>query len=42
VFRESVEPGYQITPVYISAMIDHISNANLGSRNTGITGAGAR
>lgn len=42
-FRESVELGYQITPVYsISAMVDHISNANLGSHNAGITNAGAR
>jgi lipid A 3-O-deacylase len=42
-FRESVELGYQITPVYsVSAMVDHISNANLGSHNAGITNAGAR
>jgi lipid A 3-O-deacylase len=42
-FRESVELGYQITPVYsISAMVDHISNANLGNHNAGITNAGAR
>lgn len=42
-FRESVELGYQITPVYsISAIVDHISNANLGSHNAGITNAGAR
>jgi lipid A 3-O-deacylase len=42
-FRESVEIGYQITPVYsISAMVDHISNANLASHNAGITNAGAR
>jgi lipid A 3-O-deacylase len=42
-FRESIELGYQITPVYsISAMVDHISNANLGSHNAGITNAGAR
>jgi lipid A 3-O-deacylase len=42
-FRESVELGYQLTPVYsISAMVDHISNANLASRNAGITNAGAR
>lgn len=42
-FRESVELGYQITPVYsISAMVDHISNANLASHNAGITNAGAR
>ncbi|MBV8652047.1 MAG: acyloxyacyl hydrolase [Alphaproteobacteria bacterium] len=42
-FRESVELGYQITPVYsISGIVDHISNANLASRNAGITSAGAR
>ncbi len=42
-FRESVELGYQITPVFsISGMVDHISNANLGSHNAGITNAGAR
>jgi lipid A 3-O-deacylase len=42
-FRESIELGYQITPVYsISAMVDHVSNANLGSHNAGITNAGAR
>jgi lipid A 3-O-deacylase len=42
-FRESIELGYQITPVYsVSAMVDHISNANLGSHNAGITNAGAR
>jgi lipid A 3-O-deacylase len=42
-FRESVELGYQITPVYsISAIVDHISNANLASHNAGITSAGAR
>jgi len=42
-FRESVELGYQITPVYsISAIVDHISNANLASHNAGITNAGAR
>jgi lipid A 3-O-deacylase len=42
-FRESVELGYQLTPVYsISGIVDHISNANLGSHNAGITSAGAR
>jgi lipid A 3-O-deacylase len=42
-FREAVELGYQITPVYsISAIVDHISNANLGNHNAGITSAGAR
>jgi lipid A 3-O-deacylase len=42
-FRESVELGYQLTPVYsISAMVDHISNANLANHNAGITNAGMR
>jgi lipid A 3-O-deacylase len=42
-FRESIELAYRITPLYtISLMVDHISNANLGSRNAGITNAGAR
>ena len=42
-FRESAELGYQINPtVSISAILDHISNANLAPRNAGITSAGAR
>ncbi len=42
-FRESVELGYQITPIYsISVMVDHISNANLASHNAGITNIGGR
>ena len=42
-FRESVELGYQITPVIsVSAILDHISNANLANHNAGITSAGAR
>jgi lipid A 3-O-deacylase len=42
-FRESAEIGYQINPrLNISAILDHISNANLGVRNAGITSAGAR
>lgn len=42
-FRESAELGYQITPIVsVSAMLDHISNANLAPRNAGITSAGAR
>jgi len=42
-FRESAELGYQINPtVSISAILDHISNANLGVHNAGITSAGAR
>jgi lipid A 3-O-deacylase len=42
-FRESAEIGYQVTPkVSVSAIIDHISNANLGRHNAGITSAGGR
>jgi lipid A 3-O-deacylase len=42
-FRESAELGYQINPTLsISAILDHISNANLAPRNAGITSAGAR
>ena len=42
-FRESAELGYQINPAFnISALLDHISNANLAPRNAGITSAGAR
>lgn len=42
-FRESLELGYQINPVVsVSALLDHISNANLAPRNAGITSAGAR
>jgi lipid A 3-O-deacylase len=42
-FRESAELGYQVTPtISVSAILDHISNANLAPRNAGITSAGAR
>jgi len=42
-FRESAELGYQVTPtISISAILDHISNANLGQHNAGITSAGGR
>ena len=42
-FRESAELGYQLTPgINVSALLDHISNANLGRHNMGITSAGAR
>ena len=42
-FRESAELGYQINPrTNISAILSHISNANLGVRNAGVTSAGAR
>ena len=42
-FRESAEIGYQITPIIsVSAILDHISNANLARHNAGITSAGGR
>jgi lipid A 3-O-deacylase len=42
-FRESVELGYQVTPVNsLSILVDHISNANLANHNAGITNVGAR
>ena len=42
-FRESLELGYQLNPaISVSAILDHISNANLAPRNAGITSAGAR
>lgn len=42
-FRESAELGYQLNPsLSVSAILDHISNANLAGRNAGITSAGAR
>jgi len=42
-FRESAEIGYQFTPtISISAILDHISNANLGRHNAGITSVGGR
>jgi lipid A 3-O-deacylase len=42
-FRESLELGYQLTPIVsVSALLDHISNANLAPRNAGITSAGVR
>lgn len=42
-FRESAELGYQFNPtVNVSAFLEHISNANLGEHNAGITSAGAR
>ena len=42
-FRESAELGYQVTPIIsVSAILEHISNADLGQHNAGITSAGAR
>jgi lipid A 3-O-deacylase len=42
-FRESVDFGYGFTErIGISLVVDHISNANLGNHNAGITSAGGR
>lgn len=42
-FRESLELGYRFNPtISVSAILDHISNANLARRNAGVTNAGAR
>jgi len=42
-FRESLELGYQATPVVsLSAFLYHMSNANLARHNAGLTDAGAR
>ncbi|MBV9827787.1 MAG: acyloxyacyl hydrolase [Alphaproteobacteria bacterium] len=42
-FRESAELGYQLTPITsVSTFVDHISNANLGQHNAGITSVGGR
>ena len=42
-FRESLELGYQINPrIDVSAFLDHMSNADLGQHNAGITSAGGR
>jgi lipid A 3-O-deacylase len=42
-FRESVELGYQLTPVTsVSLLLDHVSNANLARHNGGITNLGVR
>jgi lipid A 3-O-deacylase len=42
-FHESVELGYRVTPRQSVALyLDHVSNANIGSRNPGITNLGVR
>jgi len=42
-FHESLSAGFRITPTWnVSAYLDHISNANLGNHNPGITNAGLR
>jgi len=42
-FREALELGYQITPVYeVSALLDHVSNGGLAKQNQSINDFGAR
>ena len=42
-FRESLELGYRITPVYqISAYVDHVSNAGLARFNQSLNEVGGR
>ncbi|HUZ73570.1 MAG TPA: acyloxyacyl hydrolase [Stellaceae bacterium] len=42
-FHESVEIGYRVTPVAsVAVYIDHVSNADIGKHNPGITNVGLR
>jgi transketolase len=42
-FHESVEIGYRVTPIQsVAAYIEHVSNANIGRHNPGITDLGLR
>ena len=42
-FREALELGYRITPVYeISALVDHVSNGGLAKQNQSINDVGVR
>jgi lipid A 3-O-deacylase len=42
-FREALELGYRITPVYqISAFVDHVSNGGLAKQNQSINDVGVR
>lgn len=42
-FREALELGYRINPVYeVSAMIDHVSNGGLAKQNQSINDMGVR
>jgi lipid A 3-O-deacylase len=42
-FHESVELGYRMTPRWnVALFLDHVSNADLGSQNPGITNLGLR
>jgi len=42
-FREALELGYQITPIYqISGFVDHVSNGGLAKQNESINDVGVR
>jgi len=42
-FREALELGYQITPIYqISVLVDHVSNGGLAKQNESINDLGVR
>jgi hypothetical protein len=42
-FHLDAELGFDLTPqTSVSIFVDHMSNADLGAHNTGITNAGAR
>lgn len=42
-FREAVELGYQITPIYtVSGFFDHVSNGGLAKQNQSINDVGVR
>jgi lipid A 3-O-deacylase len=42
-FHESLSAGFRITQIWnVSVYVDHISNANLGNHNPGVTDAGLR
>jgi len=42
-FHESLSAGLRFTPTWnVSIYLDHISNANLGNHNPGVTNAGLR
>ncbi|MGH7088920.1 MAG: acyloxyacyl hydrolase [Stellaceae bacterium] len=42
-FHESVDLGYRLTPRWdVAAYLDHVSNADIGGHNPGITNLGAR
>ncbi len=42
-FHESVEIGYRVTPRQsVALFLDHISNADIGAHNPGLTNLGIR